>query len=64
MTTYNESINYNASINYNGATTPPVPPPVIAGGFVNHPYHSRKKEFYGDDDFAIVLSVLELLDEE
>lgn len=60
---YNDSISYNSFMPYNGqCISPPTPPSNIAGGFVNHPYH--RKKIYADDDFAIVLSILELLDEE
>jgi hypothetical protein len=58
-TGYNEAINYNAPINYNGVCVTPVST-VIAGGFVNY----RKPRNISDDDFAIVLATLELLDDD
>lgn len=64
MTAYNESINYNASINYNGVSTPPTPPPTIVGGYVRHDYHFNKPIRYNDDDFALILAMLELTDDD
>lgn len=57
-TDYNAPINYNASINYNGvcaATTSTV----IAGGKWNY----IRPRNISDDDFAIVLAALELMDD-
>lgn len=59
-TNYNEAINYNAPINYNGVCVSTTPT-VIAGGFVNY---QRPRKRIDDDDIAIVLMTLELMDDD
>lgn len=59
-TGYDEAINYNAPINYNGVCVSPAPTTIVGGGRWNY---TRPKKM-SDDDFAIVLATLELLDDE
>jgi hypothetical protein len=57
-TNYNEAISYNAPINYNGVCVSPVTT-VVSGGRWNY----QKPRDMSDDDFAIVLMTLELMDD-
>jgi hypothetical protein len=58
-TNYNEAINYNAPIPYNGVCVSPVTT-VVAGGHYNYVKPRRKD----DDDLAMALMALELLDDD
>lgn len=57
-TDYNAPINYNSPINYNGVCVQPSET-VITGGRWNY----IKPRNLSDDDFAIVLATLELMDD-